>query len=284
MDVRLPAPASALDSAVSSIAAAIGEPARTRMLFSLMDGHARTATELSIVAAVSPSTASVHLARLGSEKLVKVFVQGRHRYYSLAGPSVARALERLSVLAGGPRPQFVSHTPQRMRTARTCYDHMAGTIAVSLHDHFLGLRWIEPLRRAHARTDAYASPPPEPEPSPRSALTLTMPARSAAASPMRVWTGASAVLTWAVRWVQRCLASLSPANGSPASTTAAPSPSRASASANFARASALSFSLLGRAEPPPMPCALYPVPCALRPAPCTLRPVPCALHPVPCTL
>ena len=150
------AAASALDSAVSSIAAAIGEPARTRMLFSLMDGHARTATELSIVAAVSPSTASVHLARLGSEKLVKVFVQGRHRYYSLAGPSVARALERLSVLAGGPRPQFVSHTPQRMRTARTCYDHMAGTIAVSLHDHFLGLRWIEPLRRAHARTDAYA--------------------------------------------------------------------------------------------------------------------------------
>jgi hypothetical protein len=47
------------DVAVSSIAAAIGEPARARMLYCLMDGHARTSTELAVVAGVSPSTASV---------------------------------------------------------------------------------------------------------------------------------------------------------------------------------------------------------------------------------
>ena len=135
------------DDAVSSIAAAIGEPARTRMLYSLMDGHARTGTELAIVAEVSPSTASVHLNRLKSENLVRVHVQGRHRYYALASPNVARALERLSVLAGGaPRP-FVPHTPEHLRAARSCYDHMAGAIAVSLHDRFLRSRWIEPLRR-----------------------------------------------------------------------------------------------------------------------------------------
>jgi len=132
-----------IDTAVSSIAAAIGEPARTRMLYSLMDGHARTGTELAMVAEVSPSTASVHLARLRSENLVRVFVQGRHRYYSLAGPNVARALERLSVLAGGPRRQFVPHTPEHLRTARSCYDHMAGAIAVSLHDHCVRSRWID---------------------------------------------------------------------------------------------------------------------------------------------
>ncbi|MGA8910501.1 MAG: helix-turn-helix transcriptional regulator, partial [Acidobacteriaceae bacterium] len=135
--------AAAIDTAVSGIAAAIGEPARTRMLYCLMDGHARTSTELGLVAEVSPSTASVHLHRLKGENLVKVFVQGRHRYYSLAGPNVARALERLSVLAGGPRRQFVPHTPEHLRAARSCYDHMAGAIAVSLHDGFLRSRWIE---------------------------------------------------------------------------------------------------------------------------------------------
>jgi DNA-binding transcriptional ArsR family regulator len=143
-----------VDDAVSSIAAAIGEPARTRMLYSLMDGHARTGTELAIVAEVSPSTASVHLNRLKSENLVRVHAQGRHRYFALASPNVARALERLSVLAGGARRPFVPHTPEHLRAARSCYDHMAGAIAVSLHDRFLRARWIEPLRRPSARRSA----------------------------------------------------------------------------------------------------------------------------------
>ena len=131
------------DSAVSRIAAAIGEPARTKILYCLMDGHARTSTELAAVAEVTPSTASVHLNRLKAENLVNVTEQGRHRYYSLAGPSVARALESLSVLAGSVHSKFVPHTPSRLRAARTCYDHMAGTIAVALHDRFLAMRWIE---------------------------------------------------------------------------------------------------------------------------------------------
>src|SRR5260370_5623078 len=91
------------DAAVSRIAAAIGEPARARILYCLVDGHARTSTELAVVADVSPSTASVHLSRLKTECLIKVFAQGKHRYYSLEGPDVASALEGLSVLAGGSR-------------------------------------------------------------------------------------------------------------------------------------------------------------------------------------
>jgi DNA-binding transcriptional ArsR family regulator len=55
------------------------------MLYCLMDGHARTSTELAMVADVSPSTARVHLNRLKKEHLVKVLVQGKHRYYSLGG-------------------------------------------------------------------------------------------------------------------------------------------------------------------------------------------------------
>ncbi len=129
---------------MSSIAAAIGEPARARMLYMLMDGHARTSTELAVVAGVSPSTASVHLGRLKDERLVKVLVQGKHRCYSLDGASVAAALEALSVVAGSPRPRFVPATPSRLRSARTCYDHLAGTVGVALHDRLTALSWLAP--------------------------------------------------------------------------------------------------------------------------------------------
>jgi len=128
--------------AVSRIAAAIGELARARILYCLLDGHARTSTELSVVAQVSPSTTSVHLNRLTTARLVTVFVQGKHRFYSLDGPDVASALEGLSVLAGGSQDKFVPSTPSRLRAARTCYDHMAGTLGVLLHDRFKALGWL----------------------------------------------------------------------------------------------------------------------------------------------
>ncbi len=130
------------DAGVSRIAAAIGEPARARILFCLMDGHARTSTELAVVADVSPSTASVHLNRLRTERLIQVLVQGKHRYYSLEGAKVAAALEALSVLAGGPRDRFSPSTPSGLRAARTCYDHMAGTVGVALLDRFKAQRWL----------------------------------------------------------------------------------------------------------------------------------------------
>lgn len=128
--------------AVSRIAGAIGEPARARMLFCLMDGHSRTSTELAIVADVATSTASAHLNRLKAERLVKVITQGKHRFYSLDGPKVARVLEGLSVLADSPRRKFVPNTPTRLRAARVCYDHMAGHLGVLLHDRFTQLGWL----------------------------------------------------------------------------------------------------------------------------------------------
>lgn len=133
------------DLAVSRIAQAIGEPARARMLFSLLDGHARTSTELATVAEVSPSTASVHLNRLKAEHLVRVSNQGKHRYYSLEGEHVATVLEGLSVLAGRPQAKFVPNTPSRLRVARTCYDHLAGTLGVLLYDCLQRKGWILPI-------------------------------------------------------------------------------------------------------------------------------------------
>lgn len=131
-----------VDARASLIAAAIGVPARARMLYALVDGRARTSTELAILADVTPSTASVHLQRLKRRQLVKMFAQGRHRYYSLEGEDVAAALEALSVVAGGQDRRVVPNTPHYLRTARTCYDHMAGALGVALHDRCRALGWL----------------------------------------------------------------------------------------------------------------------------------------------
>jgi DNA-binding transcriptional ArsR family regulator len=131
-----------LDVAITRIAAAIGEPARVRILYSLLDGRARTSTELAVVADVTPSTTSVHLNRLKAQRLVKVLQQGKHRYYSLDGPEAASALEALNIVAGGARAKFVPNTPSRLLAARTCYDHMAGRIGVLLHNRFKALGWL----------------------------------------------------------------------------------------------------------------------------------------------
>ncbi|TWC56049.1 ArsR family transcriptional regulator [Pseudomonas sp. SJZ080] len=130
------------DIGVSQVAAAIAEPARTRILCSLMDGHARTSTELAAIAEVSASTASAHLAKLKELALLRLHVQGRHRYYSLADKRVAQALEALMVIGQNTAPTFNSRTPDRLQFARTCYDHMAGTLAVLLHDRLLEKGWL----------------------------------------------------------------------------------------------------------------------------------------------
>jgi DNA-binding transcriptional ArsR family regulator len=144
------------DAAVAPIAAAIGEPARARMLYCLVDGRARTSTELAVVGDVTPSTASVHLQRLKAQRLVKVFAQGKHRYYSLDRPDVAAALEALNVLAGGG-PHFEPNTPHGLRSARTCYDHIAGALGVALYDRFLALGWLSAPSRTDASCDVTTS-------------------------------------------------------------------------------------------------------------------------------
>ncbi len=136
------------DEAASTIAAAMAEPARARMLYGLLDGRARTSTELAMIAEVSPSTASAHLRRLKTQGLVDVAVRGKHRYYRLDSAEVARALESLSVLAGRSHHDVIPHAPHSLRKARTCYDHMAGELGVMLHDRLMVSGWLAPCAPA----------------------------------------------------------------------------------------------------------------------------------------
>lgn len=138
------------DAALSRVAAAIGEPARARILLCLMDGQARSSTELAVIAGVSPSTASIHLKRLRKQRLVVAKLEGKHRFYSLAGHSVAYVLEGLSVVAGSSRRKFSPDTSSRLRAARTCYDHLAGVLGVTLHDRLTQIGWLTVLRKGSA--------------------------------------------------------------------------------------------------------------------------------------
>jgi DNA-binding transcriptional ArsR family regulator len=127
---------SAVEVDVSAAARLIGEPARAAMLDALLAGRALAAGELARVAGVSPATASEHLARLREGGLVEVVVAGRHRYYRLASPDVAQALEALAMISPSRpvRSLRQSQANLALADARTCYDHLAGRLGVALHD------------------------------------------------------------------------------------------------------------------------------------------------------
>jgi len=146
-----------VDEGAHTIAAAIGDPGRSKMLFALLDNRARTATELAIVADLRASTASSHLARLKEERLVKVVKQGRHHYYTLYSSDVATVLEGLLALSGATMPRFVTKYPNQLRHARTCYDHIAGTLGVALLDTLLREGWL--VADVPANAESYSLSP-----------------------------------------------------------------------------------------------------------------------------
>jgi DNA-binding transcriptional ArsR family regulator len=116
-----------------SISALICEPTRARMLWNLLDGRAYTASELSIVADTSPTSASNHLSKLLEAEIVKVEIQGRHRYYSLLNSDVACAVEGLANLANiGATKSIKEPELHGVKYCRTCYDHLAGFVSVKI--------------------------------------------------------------------------------------------------------------------------------------------------------
>jgi DNA-binding transcriptional ArsR family regulator len=130
-------------AAFAQAAALVGDPARANMLVALMDGRALTATELARAAGITAQTASGHLARLTEGGLLAVERQGRHRYHRVASASVARMVESIMSVAAEhgamtpTRPISVGPRDKALRRARTCYDHLAGELAVRLADKLI---------------------------------------------------------------------------------------------------------------------------------------------------
>jgi DNA-binding transcriptional ArsR family regulator len=132
---------------VATVGELFGDPARAAILIALLDGRARTAGELALAGNISAQSASGHLAKLTVGGLLAVRSQGRHRYYELANSDVAHAIEVTGSLAarrasaaanGGSANGNAAHIPNArlsnsdIRMARSCYDHLAGVVAVDL--------------------------------------------------------------------------------------------------------------------------------------------------------
>lgn len=131
---------------LAEVGSLVGDVARARMLVALMDGQALTAGELAWCARVTPQTASAHLGKLRTAGLLTLAKQGRHRYFRLASPTVARMLESMQVVCAVDTPRRIrpeSRMDHDLRLARTCYDHLAGVLGVALADALAGRGIIE---------------------------------------------------------------------------------------------------------------------------------------------
>ncbi|MFL5192262.1 MAG: ArsR/SmtB family transcription factor, partial [Microvirga sp.] len=119
---------------IASVAALLGDPARANILTALMDGRALTVSELAEAAGVTIQTASGHLSKLDAANLLTAEKQGRHRYFRLSGPDVAQVLEALMGLAQRTGATRVRTGPKdaALRSARVCYDHLAGERGVAM--------------------------------------------------------------------------------------------------------------------------------------------------------
>jgi DNA-binding transcriptional ArsR family regulator len=136
------------EAAMANVAALIADPARARILRFLIDGTMRPAGELASAANISPQSASAHLAKLVSGGLLAQEAQGRHRYFRLSSAAVAETVESLPSPAVAVRPAVLrtvlpsKDTPIQFLRARTCYDHLAGEMAVRVCEAMLKARWL----------------------------------------------------------------------------------------------------------------------------------------------
>lgn len=120
------------------IAALIGDPTRAAIMWTLLDGKAFTATELSIAVNTSPPNISMHLSKLLDAELLCVEKQGRHKYYRFATKEVAYVIESMASLVPptlSQKKKTEKHSP--IKHCRTCYDHLAGKIGVAVAESLL---------------------------------------------------------------------------------------------------------------------------------------------------
>lgn len=116
---------------LASTAALIADPARAAMLTALLHGGSLPAGELARIAGVSAQSASMHLAQLMDGGMLRVAQQGRHRYYTIARPEVAHAVEALGAISTVEKYK-PSGADRAICYARTCYDHLAGELSIQL--------------------------------------------------------------------------------------------------------------------------------------------------------
>ena len=110
----------------------------------MIDGRAWTPIELATHHRWPRSSITEHLNILVDAGLVSDTRQGKHRYVRLANAEIAELLERLAAVSPTAAPAARSCTSlraqrcnERLRSARTCYGHLAGQLGIQLRDGLL---------------------------------------------------------------------------------------------------------------------------------------------------
>ena len=146
------------DPDIPRIASLLADPARAKILWTLIDGTTRPAGELAYAANISAPSASAHLAKLVAGGLLESEAQGRHRYFRIASTEVAGVIEGMASLGASTRPRpprapLPSRSvPVQFLHARTCYGHLAGEMAVKILEAMLRARWLTAGERDFAVT------------------------------------------------------------------------------------------------------------------------------------
>jgi len=124
---------------IAEIGALIGDPGRATMLLALLDGRDLAASELALRAGVSPQAATAHLKKLVAAGMLRARDAGRHRFFRLASAEIGYAIETLATIATPARIVALDQSTalERMRRARSCYDHLAGRLGVSVTDRLI---------------------------------------------------------------------------------------------------------------------------------------------------
>lgn len=140
---------------IAYITSLIGDPVRTKILWTLLDGRAYTATELTICADTSPQNISMHLGKLIQANLLVAEPQGRHKYYRFSRPEVAYAIEAIgNLIPDEKHRKIVGNTNNAaIKHCRTCYDHLAGEVGVSITAELIQQKFIEPEGKTYLVTE-----------------------------------------------------------------------------------------------------------------------------------
>ncbi|HEY3993246.1 MAG TPA: metalloregulator ArsR/SmtB family transcription factor [Ktedonobacteraceae bacterium] len=129
------------------------DPLRVRILQEL-ERQAFSVNDLATRLGVPQPRISSHLGLLRDVGWVFVIIEGRQRRYSIALPEIQQAMQALeSSLSTHMQTEEqanldsqtsagASEADRCLREARTCYDHLAGIVGVSLCDALLKKGWL----------------------------------------------------------------------------------------------------------------------------------------------
>ncbi|MGN6106466.1 MAG: ArsR/SmtB family transcription factor [Kofleriaceae bacterium] len=152
---RRRSPVPTRDPDIAALARVLADPSRAAMLDALLDGDGHAIGQLARRAGISAATASSHLRALTGARLVVVEAAGREHRVRLASPEVAEVLERLAALTAPAAAWTAGARTRRdeLRFARTCYDHLAGVLAILAVSALVDRGWL------HRTTDSLEPAP-----------------------------------------------------------------------------------------------------------------------------